>query len=106
MAVKNYKIRFTRKARYDLDEVFQYFYDQTNKDVVGDRILVRLEMEILHLSEFPRAGSYLQDELLRLKGYRKCVVENYIVLYLIDDQEQQVIIVRIIHGRRCYTQLL
>lgn len=64
MAAKNYNIRFTRKAKNDLDEVFQYFYEQTNNDVVGDRILERLELETIHLSEFPRAGSYLQDDVL------------------------------------------
>jgi addiction module RelE/StbE family toxin len=106
MAAKNYNIRFTRKASYDLDEVFQYFYEQTENDVVGDRILERLESEIIHLSELPRAGSYLQDEVLQLKGYRKCVVENNIVFYLIEDQKERVIIVRILHERRCYAHLL
>lgn len=106
MAAKNYKLRFTRIAGSDLDEIFQYIYEQTSDDVVGDEILERLETVILRLSEFPRSGSQLQDAVLRLKGYRKCVVGNYIVFYLIDDQEKQVTIVRILHGARSYEHLL
>ncbi|ODA39978.1 hypothetical protein DSBG_3269 [Desulfosporosinus sp. BG] len=46
------------------------------------------------------------DELLRNKGYRKLVVDNYIVFYLVNELERQVVIMRILYGAVNYQNML
>lgn len=41
----------------------------------------------MRLKEFPFSCNYVADEYLRNKGYRKLIVDNYIVFYLILIQE-------------------
>ena len=48
----------------------------------------------------------LKDEILRKKGYRKIVIDNYIVIYKVNKDEKSVIIVRIIYNRRQYQDLI
>ncbi len=48
----------------------------------------------------------LKDEILRKKGYRKIVIDNYIVIYKVNKDERLVIIVRIIYNRRQYQDLI
>ena len=43
---------------------------------------------------------------IRNKGYRKLIVDNYIVFYLIEEENHQVIIMRVLYGRQKYENLL
>jgi len=39
----------------------------------------KIENNIMRLSEFSLSGSFVEDENLKNKGYRKLVIQNYIV---------------------------
>ena len=36
------------------------------------------------------------------QDYRKMVVDNYVVAYVIDEEAKQVLIIRVVHGKRDY----
>ncbi|MCC9293478.1 type II toxin-antitoxin system RelE/ParE family toxin [Clostridium sp. WLY-B-L2] len=46
------------------------------------------------------------DETLKQRGYRKLIIDNYIAFYLVDDNKQQVIIMRILYGARNHKDIL
>jgi toxin ParE1/3/4 len=46
------------------------------------------------------------DEPLKKRGYRKLIVGNYMVFYLVNEQERQVIITRILYGAGDYQTIL
>ena len=56
------------------------------------------------LSEFPRSGSLVQDEPFSSLGYRYMLLIGYYVFYKIDGDS--VWIMRVIHTKRNYSQLL
>lgn len=58
------------------------------------------------VKEFPFSCSYVKDEALEKKGYRKVIVDNYIGLYIIDEYKKQVVIMRVLHGRQIYQDLI
>lgn len=60
----------------------------------------------MRLCDFPYSGRLVTDDILASKGYRKLVVKNYIVFHLIDENEKQVVIMRILYGARKYENLL
>ncbi len=45
-----------------------------------------VETSITRLGDFSFSGSEFEDEYLRAKGYRKLIVESYIIIYLVDDK--------------------
>ena len=56
--------------------------------------------------DFPYSGSFVLDDLLKSKGYHKLIIENYLVFYLVNEIEKQVVIMRILYGAQNYQNIL
>jgi toxin ParE1/3/4 len=82
----NYTIKMTPKAADDLDSIYRYILEELFAASAATNILERIEKEIIRLREFPFSCNYVADGFLRNKGYRKLIVDNYIVFYLIDEK--------------------
>ncbi len=104
--VNNYTIKMTPKAADDLDNIYQYISEELCLTSSAANILERIERGIMRLREFPFSCNYVADEYLRNKGYRKLIVDNYIVFYLIEEENSQVIIMRVLYGKQKYENLL
>jgi toxin ParE1/3/4 len=88
----------------DMDEIFSFI---ANDNVsAAEQLLEKLDRHIAGLAEFPNKGSVLSDEAFTLvqHGYRFIVVSPYLVFYRIIDND--VIMHRILHGRRYYLREL
>lgn len=103
MPQKN-KIIYTPIAVDDMDEIFSYI----SKDniVRAENLLNKITDGIIGLAVFPTMGSVLSEDeyILINRGYRFIVVQPYLVFYRIIDNN--VIIHRILHGRRDYLREL
>ncbi len=106
MSESNYSLRFTQKASEDLEQIYIYISDKLFADIAAERLLDKIENNIMRLRNFPYSCSYVLDELLKNKGYRKLIVDNYLVFYLVNDTEKQVVIMRILYGAQNYQDLL
>jgi toxin ParE1/3/4 len=102
----NYTIKMTPKAADDLDNIYRYISEELFAASAATNILERIEKEIIRLKEFPFSCNHVADEFLRNKGYRKLIVDNYIVFYLIEEEKDQVIIMRVLYGKQNYENLL
>jgi len=102
----NYTIKMTPKASDDLDKTYRYISEELLSKSSAINILDRIEKEIMRLRRFPFSCNYVADEYLRNKGYRKLIVDNYIVFYLINEVKEQVIIMRVLYGKQNYENLL
>ena len=104
--VNNYTIKMTPKAVDDLDNIYKYISEGLFAKFSATDILERIEKEIMRLRKFPFSCNYVADEYLRNKGYRKLIIDNYIVFYLIEEENKQVIIMRVLYGKQNYENLL
>lgn len=104
--VNNYTIKMTPKAVDDLDNIYKYISEELFAKFSATDILERIEKEIMRLRKFPFSCNYVADEYLRNKGYRKLIIDNYIVFYLIEEENKQVIIMRVLYGKQNYENLL
>lgn len=100
-----FRIKFTPAAEDDLDEIFRYITEQLSAPKAADHLLEEIEAHIMQMQDFPYSGSLVADEILAGKGYRKLVVKNYIVFHLIDENEEQVVIIRILYGARRFEDI-
>jgi len=46
------------------------------------------------------------DEPLKARGYRKLIVDNYLVFYLVEELDKEVVIMRILYGATNYQDIL
>ncbi|WP_082918181.1 type II toxin-antitoxin system RelE/ParE family toxin [Oceanobacillus sp. Castelsardo] len=63
-------------------------------------------MSIMRLKEFPYSCSFVTDEIIKNKGYRKLIIENYIAFYLVREVEKQVVVIRVLFGRQKYQDFI
>lgn len=101
-----YKIRYTPLAYEDLDSIDSYISETLCNESAAERLLDKIEKAAGQLKQFPRMGSEVEDPYLSAKGYRKLVVDNYLLFHLIDDTQKEVIVMRVIYGAREYHDLL
>ena len=104
--VNNYTIKMTLKAADDLDHIYKYISEELFAASAANNILERIEKETMRLKEFPFSCNYVADEYLRNKGYRRLIVDNYIAFYVINEEQKQVIIMRVLYGKQKYENLL
>jgi len=97
-----YRVSLIPIAIQDLDEIFLTLSEHFSFLESVDKVINRIEKAIYELKEFPYAYPLLADPLLRQKGYRRRIVENYLVFYLIDEEKKQVIIMRVLHNKSNY----
>ena len=91
----SYKIKIIQRAREDLDNIYRYISSELYAEYAAENLLERIEKSIMRLKDFPISCNYVADEFLRKKGYRKLIVNNYIVFYLVNEEEKQVVIMRV-----------
>lgn len=106
MEESKFTIKITPKAYEDLDEIYGYIVNNLNNEIAADCLMEKMEMGIMRLKDFPFSCSYVGDEILKAKGYRKLVVENYIVFLLVLEADKQVVIMRVLYGKQQYQDLI
>ena len=106
MSKNNYSLKFTPKAGEDLEQIYNYISEKLFNVIAANNLLEKIENSIMNLKDFPYSCSLVSDELLKSKGYRKLIVENYIVFHLINESEKQVVIMRILYGAQNYQDFI
>ncbi|RJX28092.1 MAG: type II toxin-antitoxin system RelE/ParE family toxin [Dethiobacter sp.] len=106
MSENSYSLKFTPKASEDLEQIYSYIAGKLFAEIAADNLLERIESSIMRLKSFPYSCSFVFDEPLKNRGYRKLIVDNYVVFYLVNELEKQVVIMRILYGAQNYQDLL
>ncbi|MFA9399099.1 MAG: type II toxin-antitoxin system RelE/ParE family toxin [Clostridiaceae bacterium] len=106
MGEDKYKIRFTPKASDDLDEIYRYIASELYSIVSANNLMYKIETSIMRLADFPLSCSFVDDDTLKEKGYRKLVIDNYIAFYIVNEIEKIVVIMRVSYGRQKYQDII
>ncbi|MBU3112569.1 type II toxin-antitoxin system RelE/ParE family toxin [Clostridium lacusfryxellense] len=106
MQINEYKVKFTPVAEDDLDQIYEYIVNKLFAETAASRLMEKIETGIMRLGQFPFSCSHVLDEALKIRGYRKFIVDNYIVFNLVNETEKQVVIMRILYGARDYENLM
>lgn len=103
---KMYDVKITPIALEDLENIYNYIYQEQEEPQIANKLIETIEEKILSLEFMPQKFVLCKEEILRKKGYRKLIVKNYIAFYLIDEENKRVIIARVLYGARDYEKLL
>jgi toxin ParE1/3/4 len=87
------KVRYTRRARRDLAEIFAYIARDNPR--AANRVIERIEEVVAGLEHAPKAGSATNKP-----GIRRVPVVSYPYLIFYEIYEDEVAIVHIRHGAR------
>lgn len=106
MAEDKFRIKITTKAYDDLDEIYSYIAGELYNEDAAENLMNKIESSIMRLRDFPFSCSFVEDNVLRSKGYRKLIVENYIAFYIINETMKHVVIMRVLYGGQKYQDFI
>ena len=100
----NYRVIFTETAETELDGIYDYISRTLLSEDAANRLMEKIEASTLRLEIFPESCSIADGYIINDIQYRKLIVDNYILLYNIDEAIKQVNIIHVFYGRRNYLQ--
>ncbi len=92
--------RVTKKAEADLDDIVSYIAIELSNSQAELDFVDKLQKMIGEVQLFPESGSLVNNEFLSGFAIKKKLVGNYIMYYLPDFEEKEIIVLRIIYGKR------
>lgn len=104
--MNKYKIQFSKDARKDLIDIYSYIKYNLQEPVIAKKMIAKIREEINKLKDNPTIYSIIKDEFIKKGEIRKIKVNNYIVFYRVKENNKIVEIVRIMYGRRNWTNIL
>ena len=92
-----YTVKMFPQAYRDIDKI----YDQALlvSNYADTAIAEKLEKAILSLEEQPYRGAERKYGFYAFKGYRQLIVENYIIIYEVFENEKVVVVVTVKYGK-------
>lgn len=99
-----YKIVFTEKAKNELERIYEYISKEFKANRVAENLVMKMKNTIMRLERFPLSCESVRD--IGSNQYRKLLVDNYIVFYIVNNENKSVIIARIIYGGMEYSSFL
>lgn len=101
-----YKIIYTQKALADLDAVASYIKLKLCNISASDRIIENFFGEGDSLASFPTRYPLCNDAFLRAWGIRFVPVNNYLLFYIVREDEKTVYVLRFLYSRRDWQKIL
>ena len=104
MGNRPYHYQFTPLAEQDLDEIFDYISFELSSPQAAEKLIDKMQAAVEQVCEFPFSCPLLGDGMLRDKGYRLLVIDNYNLFYIV--RPETIVIMRVLYGGRDYGRLL
>lgn len=101
MAIK-YELILTDRAKHDLEDIYEYIAKSLMAEKAAEKLINKFEKNILRLENMPESCSIIEKFEERKKQYRKLIINNYVAIYRIDEENKKVYIIRIVYGGRNY----
>ena len=102
----DWKYKFTEIANSDLDEILSYIAEVLANKTAAAHLLAKIEGSIETLRIFPKSGALVKNRYLPECSVRFVVINNYLLYYLPDFDQQTIIILRIVYSRRNADQII
>lgn len=90
-----YKVKINPRAIRELDSIYEYITNEklTPENAKGQ--VIRIKKAILSLDTFPQSHQKRNEGRYAEKGYRQLLIDNYIVIFRIDEIYKIVYVVTI-----------
>lgn len=102
----SYKLFVSEDAHMDIDGITHYIAYELNNLKAATDFLDDLEISYRHMLENPYIYALCSDVRLGRQGYRRVIIKNYTIFYLIDEEDKNVYVVRVMYSPNNYSDKL
>lgn len=104
--MEQYKVTYSAEALDDLKDIFSYIAFKLKVYQTAVNQTNRIRKAIKNLGNFPLRNSKVEWEPWSSAGMRKMPVDNFVIYYFADEEEQAVMVVRIFYGGRNVEEII
>ena len=101
----NYSVKVLPSAIEDLQEIYNYIVYELKSVINAENQLNRLQDEISRLDFMPESFRLYEKEPWRSRGLRFFSVDNYIVFYIVDNENVEVNVMRVLYGKMDFSKI-
>ncbi len=101
-----YRTLITEPAARDMLEAFSYISEILHEPRAARRFYAQMKKSIDSLSVMPQRHRMVFEQPYASMGVRRLPVQEYVILYLVEEETATVYILRVLYGRREWQQLL
>ena len=95
---ENYKVGYSEDALNDLREIYAYIANELLVPETAAAQVGRIRKEVRSLDFMPARYALVEWDPWHSMKMHQLPVDNFIVYYLVDDEEMAVTVVRIFYG--------
>lgn len=99
MASKVYDYVLTQTAENDFDEALTYISEILDNPEAATNLADEFEVQLELVCKRPKTGRLIENEFLRRNDIRRFLVKNYIAYYLVDEDNENIVILRFVYGK-------
>lgn len=106
MEYLDYKVEVTKSAMKDYYSVEDYIVQKLYSNSGAFELAKSFRRAIKDLKFFPTKYPLCHDEVLHMWGIRFVPVKNYLLFYIVREDEQKVYVIRFLYSKRNWQKLL
>ena len=101
-----YEVIISEEAHNDIDSILDYIFNSLKNPIAANSLLDKIEETYIDLADNPFMYACCFDKRLRNEKYRKVVINKYILIYRIDEENNVVYVIRFFYGGQNYIDLI
>ncbi|MCL1831588.1 MAG: type II toxin-antitoxin system RelE/ParE family toxin [Oscillospiraceae bacterium] len=96
----DFRVEFTAKAKRELDSIVAYISDDLDNYIAAERLYNKMVQTINVIGGNPYLFALCYDDKLSVHGYRRAIVDDFLILFAVDEEKKFVSIEKIVYGKR------
>lgn len=101
-----YDVILSEEAHSDIDSVLDYIVNALKNPTAAKNLFDKIEKVYIDIANNPFMYAYCNNSRLQNDGYRKAVINNYVLIYRVDEGKNTAFVVRFFYGRQNYIELI
>jgi plasmid stabilization system protein ParE len=101
-----YDLNITDIAEQDILHSVKYISDVLKSPMAANKLLDEIEKYEEIIQNTPHIYPFVSDEYLSESGLKFVMIKNYIMFYIIDEDEKKIDVIRFLHTRRNWKNIL
>lgn len=96
----SYLVTITQEAEEDLREIYAYITFSLLSPQNAKEQIDRIQKVIQSLDEFPVRHRLMESEPWKSRGMHVVPCDNFLIFYLVKEKHNEVVISRVLYGKR------
>ena len=101
-----YRLKISKLYKEDTSACYDYIKNELEAPMAANNLKKEIKEKLIKIKENPNIRSLVQDKYLASLGFRSINVKNYFIFYIIEDDNKCINIVRFLHSRRNWMNIL